>query len=61
LRNETLSLLESDGRYGDLNPAHVADAYYLIFCGAIMFSQEYRATWPIELAEAQVAGLVSKG
>lgn len=61
LRTVTLALLESDGKYSGLNPAQVADAYYLIFCGAIMFAQEYRATWPLDLAEAQVAGLVEKG
>lgn len=61
LRKVTLTLLESDSTYSGLNPGQVADAYYLIFCGAIMFSQEYRVTWPIDLAETQVAGLVSKG
>jgi len=61
LRKVTLELLESDEKYSGLNPAQVADAYYLIFCGAIMFSQEYRATWPLDLAESQVAALVEKG
>lgn len=59
LRDVTLALLESDPKYSALNPTQVADAYYLIFCGAIMFSQEYRATWPLELAETQVKGLVA--
>lgn len=54
----TLELLESDSRYSHLNPSYVADAYYLIFCGAVMFSQEYHATWPLELAESQVAALL---
>jgi len=58
LRRVSLELLESDGKYAGLNPAQVADAYYLIFCGAIMFSQEYRAIWPLDLAESQVAALV---
>jgi AcrR family transcriptional regulator len=51
-------LLESDEQYASLNPSYVADAYYLIFCGAIMFSQEYHATWPLELAESQVVALL---
>ena len=59
LRRVTLELLETDGKYAGLNPAQVADAYYLIFCGAIMFSQEYRAIWPLDLAESQVAALVT--
>ena len=58
LRQVTVELLESDSRYSGLNPAQTADAYYLIFCGAIMFSAEYRATWPLELAESQVRALV---
>jgi len=58
LRKVTLELLESDEKYNTLNPAQVADAYYLIFCGAIMFSQEYRATWPLDLAAQQVAALL---
>jgi AcrR family transcriptional regulator len=58
LRKVTLELLESDEKYRHLNPGQVADAYYLIFCGAIMFSQEYRATWPLDLALSQVSALV---
>ena len=54
----TRELLESDSRYSHLNPSYVADAYYLIFCGAVMFSQEYHATWPLELAETQVEALL---
>jgi len=54
----TVALLESDPKFSGLNPARTADPYYLIFCGAIMFSAEYRATWPLDLAESQVLALV---
>ena len=58
LKKLSEEVLASDAHYAALNPSYVADAYYLIFCGAIMFSQEYRATWPLELAESQVAALL---
>ena len=61
LREVTAGLLASHRKYAGFEVERVADAYYLIFCGAIMFSQEYRATWPLDLAESQVAALVAKG
>lgn len=58
LRDITQDLANSGGEYADIDVKHVADAYYLLIGGAIMFSQEYQMAWPIKLAEEQVARLV---
>ena len=55
----TLDLKESDAKYAHLDPVGVADRYYLLMCGAIMFSQEYASMDPIELAAAEVRRLVA--
>jgi AcrR family transcriptional regulator len=58
LHDVTLDLANSGGKFADIDVDHVANAYYLIFGGAIMFSQEYQEPWPLELAVDQVAHLV---
>jgi AcrR family transcriptional regulator len=58
LRDVTMDLVNSGGKYAELDVDRVADSYYLIFGGAIMFSQEYQETWPLDLAATQVERLV---
>lgn len=58
LRDVTEDLANAGGEYADIDVDHVADAYYLIIGGAIMFGQEYEEPWPLELAEGEVARLV---
>ncbi|MDC8445188.1 MAG: TetR/AcrR family transcriptional regulator [Nitrosomonas sp.] len=51
-------LQESDAKYHALDPQRIADAYYLILCGAIMGSQEYRDTWPSDRAVQEIERLI---
>lgn len=51
-------LQQSDAKYQALDPQRIADAYYLILCGAIMGSQEYRDTWPSDRAVQEVERLI---
>ncbi len=53
-----MDLKESDPKFAKLDPDSVADRYYLLFGGAIMFSQEYETLDPIALAEREVRALV---
>lgn len=52
-------LVKSDPKYSHLDPQYVADAYYMTFNGAIMFSQEYREPWVLDLAIEQVSRLLT--
>ncbi len=52
-------LVKSDPQYAHLDPQYLADAYYLTFNGAIMFSQEYREPWVLDLAIEQVSRLLT--
>ncbi|MCC6921694.1 MAG: TetR/AcrR family transcriptional regulator [Nitrosomonas sp.] len=53
-----IDLQQSDAKYQILDPQHIADAYYLILCGAIMASQEYRDTWPSDRAVQEIERLI---
>jgi AcrR family transcriptional regulator len=59
LRELTLDLKESGAAYARLDPDAVADRYYLLFGGSIMFSQEYCSMDPIKLAAGEVQRLVT--
>ena len=52
-------LQQSDTRYQKLDPQRIADAYYLILCGTIMSSQEYREKWPSDRAVAEIERLIA--
>lgn len=58
LRDITEDLANSGGAYATIDIDHVTNAYYLLMGGAIKFGQEYQETWPLDLAEEQVARLV---
>lgn len=58
LRELTMDLKESDRKYAKLDVDKVADKYYLLYGGSVMFSQEYASLDPIALAEDSVRALV---
>lgn len=58
IRDAVLELQASNAKHKKLDVDRTADAYYLIVCGAIMASQEYRESWPIERALHEVERLM---
>lgn len=52
-------LKASGGNYAGLNVDRVTKSYYLIVCGAIMASQEYRDRWPTDQAVAVAEDLLA--
>ena len=58
IKSLVVELKNSNPKKKDLDPERIADAYYLILCGAIMGSQEYRESWPIDRAIGEVERLV---
>ena len=58
ISNVISELKESDAKYSDVDIEELTDCYYLIICGAIMASQEYRERWPVDRAVEQVKALL---
>ncbi len=58
IREVVLELRASDGRHKRLDVERLTDTYYLIVAGAIMASQEYRASWPADRAVEHVESLL---
>jgi len=52
------TLKASNEKYHDLDSERIADMYYLILCGTIMGSQEYRETWPSDRAIQEIERLI---
>ncbi len=46
----TLNLKSSDRRFGNVNVDAIADAYLLLFDGAIAAAVAYQTTWPVDHA-----------
>jgi AcrR family transcriptional regulator len=58
IRDAVLELKATSKRHKDLDVDRVAEAYYLLVCGAIMGSQEYQASWPIDRAIQEIKNLI---
>lgn len=54
-----VDLKNSDTKKKNLDSDRIADAYYIVLCGAIMCSQEYQEPWPIDRAIEEVERLIS--
>jgi AcrR family transcriptional regulator len=48
----------SDPKYKKMDIRRITDTYYLIVCGAIMISQEYRDCWPFDRAVKEIEALL---
>ncbi|MEK9629914.1 MAG: TetR/AcrR family transcriptional regulator [Nitrospinota bacterium] len=57
IRDGVKELKASDSKYSKMDLKRMTDTYYLIVCGAIMASQEYRDKWPFERAAKEIEGL----
>ena len=51
-------LIAGNRKYNKLDGDHVSDVYYVLVCGAIMASQEYQETWPLDQAIEAVRNLL---
>ena len=58
LRDSVLELKDSNPKYKNLNVDQTEKSYYLMICGAIMASQEYRERWPIDRALDEIKRLM---
>lgn len=58
LRDSILELKASDPKYKKLDVDQTEKSYYLMICGAIMASQEYRERWPIDRALKSIEQLM---
>lgn len=59
IKSLVLDLQNSDPKKKELDPERIADTYYIVLCGAIMGSQEYREPWPIDRAIEEVERLIA--
>lgn len=58
IRDVILELKATEKRYKGLDTDRVTDTYYLLVGGAIMGSQEYQDTWPIDRAIQEIKNLI---
>jgi AcrR family transcriptional regulator len=58
IREGVQILKSSDPKYKKLDIKRTTDSYYVIVCGAIMASQEYREPWPLDRAVKAIEGLL---
>ena len=59
IKELVLDLKNSNAGNKNLDPERIADTYYIVLCGAIMGSQEYREPWPIDRAIEEVERLIA--
>jgi AcrR family transcriptional regulator len=57
IREGCEELKASDSKYKKMDLKRLTDTYYLIVCGAIMASQEFKEDWPFERAIKEIDGL----
>jgi len=60
IREMTKDLKRSSAQYKDLDVEFIANAYYVLFEGAITAGQIYSETWPIEYARKAIKKLICK-
>ncbi len=58
IRDGIKDMKVSDPKHRKMDLKRMTDVYYLIVCGAIMASQEYRDFWPFERAVKEIEGLM---
>ena len=58
IREGVQELRLSDPKYKKLAISRITDSYYVIVCGALMASQEYREPWPLDRAVKAIEDLL---